>query len=409
MKKLTSKEHNLLLKECKYLIDHSKINGKLRELCFLPSPKKDVLYSEQDLFDYQYRDGGFAEFRDELLSDESKTALSCYCELCCYSEHESTLKKIAHEIFGLHGDKAIYNQKITEAIIIMIIKQRYHLYNGKLFEISNLLFKSMLDTDIKGKCPVHYFTTPFRTIYMHYGFNNEYKYRLESSELFLDGAYISQVEISDREKQTLKELFSDKFFHAGILIENITRIIDIVAVLASPRMEDITDMKSRQFSLYIDNESLNIEEIFEKNLKAWTFQENELDAMETKDTLTIVSILAKTLLYINTKESNFEFIDIESPLKRKLNSSINAVEKRKIQKQLYSSYNKIVIKHHDLSCHEDISIEKTLIKKGVIPHWRRGHFRILSSSLKMIWIKPTLVNACLVKKENTTTKTYEVV
>lgn len=378
---------------------NSKPNGDYAPLSLLPYPRiHQILKTSQALDELP---GSFKGILKKIICDKSNNCADLPIEIYNAGKRgREFLRNIIKIIDGkdVPLEKIQTNDKMT--IFDTLYYYRYTLNNGKLFEISNELSGALIKTDIKGKCPVSYMKPPFPSIYIHFGVTGQYL--LPCHDGIFEGAFINYGELNNPFDDKFINKTQEDLIESGFNVEHIKSFLEIKLVFTHSTNKKHFLSTSRMIeTLYIDNEDDTVEQILEKNLKYISLGRKEGNKEFDENFSSCIIHLAKSLLYINTRNKN-DLIEV-SPIDNNQANNVDInIKDKKIASLIksFTKYNKIIINNKDNDIQEDLSNSEKMNKSGIKPHWRRGHFRALPPlppnrpEERLTWIKPTLVGSC---------------
>jgi len=254
------------------------------------------------------------------------------------------------------------------------------------------LLKALIETDITGKCPTKYLRPPFEHIFLHFGVHHENTLYSEHDNLYLEGAYISYIEVTkhhqfiDRIDAYLQQN-KKKFKHIQYAIE-------INFSFSKKIKESAKDTQEIRIYIIVDDENENIETTIKKHQDIWEASDSEYFRIFDS-----VLHIAKSLLIINTKDKENIIIKPEHGRNTIKRRALKKYSSKKAMKKALEQYDKIIIDTDSSEFANDYKLSRQTTNSGKKVHWRRGHFRELPESppnrpkARLVWVKPTLVGA----------------
>ena len=391
------KKHNSLLRTSK--------PGETHEpLCYLPEPLVDKILEEDKFLDLlAYPNKSTVK---KIICGEESTAIDSVVDL--YKSGSGGRNYMTSILEALAGRKINITQMnpYDRAVICnAIFRHRFHLDNGKIFVISDILAHALVNTDITGKCPAMYLRPPFQTTYLHFGFDSNFPLELSENRV-LDGVYINHCNIKDPAKNEKIGQCKEALIKANFNVDEIHTIIDMKLLYASHKSKkSVFDIQSTNEVLFIDNENSTVEEILGKNIKYDMIAIKNCTKESNGDYYNTIMHIAKSLLYINTRNKE-QLIDspVEDIQPFCTRTNFNDISIMSQVMKSIGGYGNIIISDKNDDLQNDIRNFNTLKSSGKRPHWRRGHFRTLPARQphrleeKLIWIKPTLVGTADAKQ-----------
>lgn len=315
--------------------------------------------------------------------------------------HDSNREVLRHGInlmrfrllLSLHMDQAETVEdfdKNSDTLIMEIERLRFYLEKGALIETTHILDRALDETDIGPEIPSAYFTLPYDHIYIRFGegrsgISMQFPDR-GSNRYCIDGAYLRNMPGKSDARSILIHL---TFRHVGV-------------------HRDLSRFTSR-LTLKFTHDEQSVAESLENMMHEDTSKSVSVGQWQIDSLKAAIGHLAKSLLYINTKDSIAKKELPHSEMVAKM-KNLGTKKMSKMTDKLSRLFDRIVIGPTVVSQTASQNCERE--KNN--PHWRRGHFRNQvhgagRQERKLIWIKPTLINGEEIVAHAPSVKSYVAV
>lgn len=281
----------------------------------------------------------------------------------------------------------------------MLLMRRFNLNNAPVFTYRESLCQKLDDMDIGKKVPMELFRPPYDTCFIEFGpadIRGSLGYTIYSMDDYftLEGAYVGF------HKKTEGDVLSKH----GKSILSIKEDQDIrcmeIAFTGSPisiekdKRSVIADVGT-YISIYWTDDSQSIEETLDKHFRL--FEENNSLPGEMVESLKENIIrLTKALLYLISGSRYQEPEEHERELSRRLDALKNPAKVRKLRRQTFRLYDRIVVGPDRPYIPLEERIKGVAERTGVKPHVRRAHWSSRWSGPKKSVLKPVQIDVTLV-------------
>lgn len=401
----TIKDSEKIIKNNRTLSNLTKPGEVLESLAYLPKPHIYNMFCQSEVLEQSL---GKAREKFTSILQEGNLFITEVLAIL-YTHNDTDINDALLNLARKHQPQANNVRDISfqtkEIIEKSLFQYRFSVCKGAIFEMAELLLKALIETDITGKCPTKYLRPPFEHIYLHFGVNHENILSLEHDDLYLEGAYISYIEVD-------KHHYSIERINAYLQknkkkFKDIQYAIEITFSFTKKIKESAKDTNEIRVYLLVDDENENVETTIKKHQEIWGAHVSEYFLIFDS-----IMHIAKSLLIINTK--NREDIIIKSENGRNIikQRALKKYSTKKSLRQALEKYDKIIIDTDSSEFVEDYTLSRQSISSGKKVHWRRGHFRELPESppnrpkTKLIWVRPALIGAKIEAPFNTEKKGY---
>ena len=281
----------------------------------------------------------------------------------------------------------------------MLQMRRFLLTKSPVFTYRESLCKKLDDMDIGSKVPMGLLRPPYDTCFIEFGpadRRGDLGYTIFSMDSYhpLEGAYISYHEKTE----------GDVLTNHGKRVLSIEEGKDIRCIEISFTASPINMEKERRsvladigtyISIYWTDDSQSIEDTLNKHFEL--FEENNSIPGEMVLSLKDNIIrLTKALLYLISGNRYQETEEHEERLSRRLDALKNPAKVRKLQRQRYKLYDRILIGPNRPYVPLADRLKGIADRTGVKPHIRRAHWSSRWSGPKKTVLKPVQIDVALV-------------
>jgi len=282
---------------------------------------------------------------------------------------------------------------------------RFFSLGERYFELTSALTGMLERTDLGAKCPVHYLRAPFPSQFFNAPANIEISNPISGMHR-VEGFYLNEYTYTQEEFEFIKKerkrsgnLFNE-FFEKGVLTEDGGDIHALEIMFVGHAKDYNFDDATYNFSLLYQDHTMSVEELIQHHITYYMKSFVGVSSYKTEAMTTeqagffekCMNHVAKTLLYVNSDESERREINNLGELKKKINRALNKSKKRKLQSRKSSTSDVILIGRDSYG---DFSSGGGTTKDRKT-HWRRGHFakRLIGKgrkNSKMVWLKPIVI------------------
>lgn len=281
----------------------------------------------------------------------------------------------------------------------MLLMRRFQINNSPVFTYRESLCKKLDDMEIGKKVPMELFRPPYDTCFIEFGpadKRGDLGYTIYSMDDYfpLEGAYVGF------HKKTEGDVLSSH----GRSVLSIKDGDDIrcveIAFTGSPINLDeekksvLADMGT-YISIYWTDDSQSIEETLDKHFRLFE-ENNSLPSKMVESLKENIIRLTKALLYLISGNRYQETEEHEERLSRRLDALKNPAKARKLSRQRYKLYDRVVIGPNRPYVPLKERLKGVADRTGVVPHIRRAHWSSRWSGPKKSILKPVEIAATLV-------------
>lgn len=289
-----------------------------------------------------------------------------------------------------------------ESFETMVQARRFQLSSAPVLTYRTSLCQKLDDMEVGSKVPMALLKPPYNNCYIEFGPSEEReqsKYTIFSAgEYFtLEGAYISFFQNVNK-----NIISSNGYEKLSIHKESPMRCFEI-SFTASPlsmkgNNRTVFADLGTYISFYWTDDNQTIEETLNKHFSLMEDNKNIPDKMirSIKDNMLR---LTKALLYLMSGNRYQEKEKIESDLSRRLRALKNPAKARKLTRQLYRRYDRIVVGPNKPYVPLSERLDSVYARTGVKPHIRRAHWSSRWSGPKKAVLKPVQIDATLVNAQ----------
>lgn len=284
----------------------------------------------------------------------------------------------------------------------MLQMRRFQRLNSPVFTYRESLCLKLDDMDIGSKVPMSLLRPPYDTCYIEFGpaeSRGSLGYRIFSmnDDQILEGAYISFHNNTE----------GDVLTSNGKSVLSIDDKQDIrcleIGFSASPlglkeEKRTVLSDVGTYISLYWTDDDQTIEETLNKHVQL--FEQNNAIPQKMVESIKENMIrLTKALLYLVSGNRIQQVEEHEKEMSRRLSALKNPAKVRKLQRQAYKVYDRIVVGPDKRYVPLEERLAGISNRTGVKPHIRRAHWSSRWSGPKKSVLKPVQIDVTLVNAE----------
>jgi hypothetical protein len=405
LRKAILNDSEKIIKNNRLLSNLTKRGAVLERLAYLPKPHIYNMFCQSEVLEQSL--GNAKEKFLTALKEKNLFITEILANL--YAQKDIDINNALLNLAKYHQPQVCNVRDISLQTIELIEKSlfqyRFSVCKGAIFEIAEPLSKALIETDITGKCPTTYLRPPFEHIFLHFGVNHEHTLSLEHDDFYLEGAYISYIEVAKHHQ--FIERINTHLQKNEKSFKNIQYAIEITLSFSKKTKESAKDTQEIRVYLIVDNENENVETCIKNHQETWGIKGFEYPMIFNS-----ILHIAKSLLIINTKNREDIIIQTENGRNTVKRRALKKYTTKKAMCKALEQYDKIIIDTDSPEFISDYTLSHQSISSGKKAHWRRGHFRELPESLpnrpntRLVWVRPALVGAKLGPITNTEKKGY---